>query len=198
MCRYAFKNYKPHFVCFECRKQFKRPPLVDLLRQSGQASLFERLERYPSRALLARAERAAGVTLDKLRSDYRATVSKCPQCGSVMADMGLDFKPPPTSAVRAWARIRGLLKVGFYWHTCGCSGPGYIPTNATDYEAYLGQRAKLFASRLKSARRSKSLDAAARAREGRHWSELLDAIVVEQRRANPQAAQRRTRKGTAR
>jgi DNA-directed RNA polymerase subunit RPC12/RpoP len=24
MCRYAFKTYKPHYACFQCRKAFKR------------------------------------------------------------------------------------------------------------------------------------------------------------------------------
>lgn len=29
--------------------------------------------------------------------------AKCPQCGLLMADIGLDFKPPRTSDAKAWA-----------------------------------------------------------------------------------------------
>jgi hypothetical protein len=194
MCRYAFKTYKPHFVCFECRKQFKRPPLGDVLRQSGQASVLQRLERAPSPAMRARVERSIGTTLESLKREYRTLVSKCPQCGTTMADLGLDFKPPPTADLRAWARIRGLLNVGLTWHTCGCSGPGFIPSNATDYNAYLERRARLFASRLKDVQNRESLDAATRTREAQYWSGLLNAVAVEQNRPHSEVAQRKPRR----
>ncbi len=34
MCRYAFKQYKQHFACFECRKTFKIP--FEVTRSEGQ------------------------------------------------------------------------------------------------------------------------------------------------------------------
>jgi len=191
MCRYAFKTYKPHFVCFECRKQFKRPPIGDVLNQSGKLGLLQRIERARGPAMRARIERDAGTTLEGLKRDYRTLVSKCPQCGATMADMGLDFKPPPATSIRAWTRIRALLRVGFTWHTCGCSGPGFIPANATDYHAYLENRAHYFASRLKSVQRSASLDAATRVREAHHWNALLDALSAERDRINDHVAQKR-------
>ena len=96
-----------------------------------------------------------------------------------MADLGLDFKPPRSSAVRSWSRIRGMYTVGHVWHTCGCSGPGFIPTNATDYRTYLTQRAELFSARLKTARRRPTLDRAARLAEAHHWAELLERVQSE-------------------
>lgn len=92
MCRYAFTTYKPHYVCFECRKMFRRRLLRDI--NHGQKESVE---------------------------------AKCPQCAGYMADMGLDFKPPKTSDIKAWEHIRNLYSVGITFHSCGCSGPGYIP-----------------------------------------------------------------------
>lgn len=92
MCRYAFSIYKPHFVCFECRKMFRRRLLKDI--NYGQKESVE---------------------------------AKCPQCGGLIADMGLDFKPPKTDDVKAWNHLQDLYSVGITFHSCGCSGPGYIP-----------------------------------------------------------------------
>lgn len=55
------------------------------------------------------------------------TPSKCPNCGNNMANMGLDFKAPKMKDVDAWKHIANLYKVGITFHSCGCSGPGYIP-----------------------------------------------------------------------
>lgn len=91
MCRYAFSTYKPHYVCFECRKMFRRRLLGDIDRDLKESS-----------------------------------EAKCPQCGGLMADMGLDFKPPRKDDVKAWQHIKDLYSVGITFHSCGCSGPGYI------------------------------------------------------------------------
>lgn len=93
MCRYAFYLYKPHYVCFNCRKMFKRRLLHDIRE-----------------------------------GDKEGTVAKCPQCGGLTADMGLDFKPPRSNNIKAWEHIHNLFKVGITFHSCGCSGPGYIPS----------------------------------------------------------------------
>lgn len=92
MCRYAFSAYKPHYVCFDCRKMFRRRLLKDIDR-------------------------------DKENS----IEAKCPQCGGLMADMGLDFKPPRKTDIKAWQNVKDLYNVGITFHSCGCSGPGYIP-----------------------------------------------------------------------
>ena len=53
--------------------------------------------------------------------------AKCPQCGTFMADMGLDFKSPRKDDIKAWKHVQDLYSVGITFHSCGCSGPGYIP-----------------------------------------------------------------------
>lgn len=59
--------------------------------------------------------------------DKRTVEAKCPQCGALMADMGLDFESPKKDDLKAWAHIKSLYSVGITFHSCGCGGPGYIP-----------------------------------------------------------------------
>jgi hypothetical protein len=53
--------------------------------------------------------------------------AKCPQCGKLMADMGLDFASPKKDDTKEWNHIKDLYLVGITFHSCGCTGPGYIP-----------------------------------------------------------------------
>ena len=71
MCRYAGKRYKSHFVCFHCRKQFKRPPVEDVLAQRGTLEKYQRLLAAHLNPLRReRAERSAGTTIGVLRAKY--------------------------------------------------------------------------------------------------------------------------------
>ncbi len=60
------------------------------------------------------------------------TPAKCPDCGNIMADMGLDFESPKKKDVKAWNHISTLYKVDITFHSCGCSGPGYIPNDSNE------------------------------------------------------------------
>jgi len=59
-------------------------------------------------------------------STYEA---KCPECGELMANMGLDFESPKKDDIKKWEHIESLYSVGITFHSCGCSGPGYIPNS---------------------------------------------------------------------
>jgi len=67
-------------------------------------------------------------------------VATCPQCARPMADLGLDFHPPPTSARKAWATIASLWRAGITFHSCGCSGPGWRPSTSSALRVFLEQR----------------------------------------------------------
>jgi DNA-directed RNA polymerase subunit RPC12/RpoP len=54
---------------------------------------------------------------------------KCPDCGSFMANMGLDFESPKKDDVKKWEHLKSLYSVGIAFHSCGCNGPGYIPNS---------------------------------------------------------------------
>jgi len=75
-------------------------------------------------------------TFKRRRSDDLAgfdhnkeTDAKCPECGKLMANMGLDFEAPKKDDIKAWRHIRRLYSVGITYHSCGCTGPGYIPND---------------------------------------------------------------------
>ncbi len=71
----------------------------------------------------------------KLWSDIRkgkeVEGAKCPDCAEFMADMGKDFEAPKKTDKKAWEHIKKLYSVGITFHSCGCTGPGYIP-NSTE------------------------------------------------------------------
>lgn len=62
--------------------------------------------------------------------------AKCPQCGELTADMGLDFESPKKTDVKKWAHLKELYTVGITFHSCGCTGPGYIPKDKSQLIAY--------------------------------------------------------------
>jgi hypothetical protein len=62
--------------------------------------------------------------------------AKCPQCGEFMANMGLDFASPKKDNIKEWNHIKNLYSVSITFHSCGCTGPGYIPTNKESLIAY--------------------------------------------------------------
>lgn len=50
---------------------------------------------------------------------------KCPQCGEMMTQMGLDFKPPLKSKIKEWNLLKEMAESGKTFGSCGCTGPGY-------------------------------------------------------------------------
>lgn len=64
------------------------------------------------------------------------TEAKCPQCGELMANMGLDFASPKKDSIKEWNHIKNLYSVGLTFHSCGCTGPGYIPKDKNALIAY--------------------------------------------------------------
>jgi hypothetical protein len=77
---------------------------------------------------------------DVARDEQQSVAAKCPDCGQATASMGLDFKSPPKDDVKAWQHMRSLHAAGITYHSCGCSGPGYIPATTEELVAYLESR----------------------------------------------------------
>ena len=70
------------------------------------------------------------------KDDFQLREAKCPDCGQLMANMGKDFEAPKKSAIKAWEHFKLLYSVGITHHSCGCSGPGYIPNTSEGLLAY--------------------------------------------------------------
>lgn len=60
----------------------------------------------------------------------KGSPAKCPECSGLMANMGLDFETPKKTDIKAWSHIATLYTVGITFHSCGCNGPGYIPSDS--------------------------------------------------------------------
>ena len=159
MCRYAFSGpYKRHFACFACRKAFKQPPIEDYLSVQGRGHIYQQLAAVWSNASeLTRLEEELGLRLEDLRADFHAAQHKCPECGGLMADLGLDFKPPKQTDVRAWKAIAGMYRVGHEWWTCGCNGPGWVPQSPSEFKKYLVNRKAHYENQLRHSKDGESI-----------------------------------------
>lgn len=114
MCRYGINSYKPHYACFKCRKTFKRRLLIDIDLNAAKEKVWEHVP------------------------------YKCPQCSHVMANMGLDFESPKKTDQKAWKHIESLFTSGITFHSCGCSGPGYIPKDKEKLIEYLTEKKQIY------------------------------------------------------
>lgn len=76
--------YQPAFVCFACRKVFKRTN-ADFARGVGGLRIW----------------------------NFETWEVTCPQCGGRMAYPGPQFKAPPRDDTRAWAIAEALVRGGF-------------------------------------------------------------------------------------
>ncbi|TCC92146.1 hypothetical protein EZ428_10475 [Pedobacter frigiditerrae] len=73
---------------------------------------------------------------DIQRGEDTKNEAKCPECGELTASMGLDFESPKKTDLKKWAHLKSLYSVGINFHSCGCTGPGYIPNTTEKLIAY--------------------------------------------------------------
>lgn len=79
----------------------------------------------------------------------QSKVARCPECGHLMANMGLDFKSPKKDDLKTWQHIKDLYSVGVTFHSCGCTGPGYIPANKEKLIEYLLEKKEMYVKNLR-------------------------------------------------
>jgi hypothetical protein len=96
-----------------------------------------------------------------------------------MIDMGLDFKPPRQSDVKAWRIFQGMYRVGHAFHTCGCVGPGWIPKSTSDYREYLASRKKHYEEQLEGIQNSSDASPEAKKEAAEYWSSRIEAVDQE-------------------
>lgn len=178
MCRYAFSGpYKQHFACFACRKAFKQPAIDEYLARSGRDFAYSKLVSVSSnKSKLAKREEEFGLRLADLEAEYHST-RKCPECREEMADLGLDFKAPRQTDKKAWAIIQGMYRAGHEWRTCGCDGPGWIPTTPQEYQRYLTSRMTTYENNLMRAQASDAIEEKQASVE--YWATRIRAIKQE-------------------
>jgi hypothetical protein len=114
------------------------------------------------------------VDVDPLGDEHPA---RCPQCGMLMADMGLDFAPPKTSNVKAWHTAATLFEVGETFHSCGCGGPGYRPKDPAKLAAFFADRLREYQAQLAGWTRDTTKARAANRKSAMaHWRSRIAAL----------------------
>jgi hypothetical protein len=81
------------FACFVCRKSFKRPQF------SASNNRF------------MTSEQATGQQQESARFD-NSRQYKCPDCGGQAHFMGIDFKAPKKSDIKAWQAAEEYIRSG--------------------------------------------------------------------------------------
>src|SRR5262249_17934972 len=71
--------------------------------------------------------------------------ARYPKCSLLMANMGLDFAPPAMGDTKAWIAAERLYEVGETFHSCGCSGPGYRPSDPAKLAAFFEELKRQYA-----------------------------------------------------
>ncbi|MTI29256.1 hypothetical protein [Xanthovirga aplysinae] len=150
MCRYAFKTYKIHFACFDCRKSFKKAPIEDLAIQNGDWEDYKEVFWNISSGKNKKLLKENPEKVEYLTEKYKNRKEKCPECGGLMADLGLDFKAPKKDKVKEWEIIRGLYRSGKTFYSCGCDGIGYVPKDKKAYKDYLIKNRTYYQDRLEN------------------------------------------------
>ena len=149
MCRYGFHTYKQHYLCFNCRKQFKQytpfekmgKDLSDRYIKLDKKNKGEyRLPKYHGDydrnnpvILLTPEEK---IEYDALTKQYYSD-QLCPQCRCAMANVGLDIKAPKMTDKAAWKALEESYALGYTFRSCGCSGPGLVPIDKNEFKAFL-------------------------------------------------------------
>ncbi len=67
-------------------------------------------------------------------------IARCPGCGQWLVSLGRDFKPPRRSDIKAWKVVERLYQNSVIFDSCGCSGPGWRPTQHRDVDSFLKSR----------------------------------------------------------
>ena len=184
MCRYGFKTYKSHLVCFTCHKAFKQIAFEDLFLKVSKTLLYKE---FGSRGkdifwawhLFSDKEKSI---INKMQDEYAKEINqkrfKCPECGQLMADLGLDFKAPRKTAIKQWKIIEGMYTIGHSWHTCGCNGPGFIPKEKYQYIEYLKNHLAGFNEQLHSSQ-NVNVDDKEKNNNIKYWANRVELVQKE-------------------
>jgi hypothetical protein len=73
-------------------------------------------------------------------ADGEVPIRPCPQCGSAMANLGLDFKAPRQTDVKQWRKVQRLFAAGYDFHSCGCCGPGPRPATLHEVGPFIAEQ----------------------------------------------------------
>lgn len=177
MCRYAFHAYKPHYVCFNCRKMFKQPLLEDMIIQNGDWDNYQRAFLEKNSAKKQHYINENPDVVQYIEERYLNKAYKCPECAQNMLPIGMDVRVPKKDDKKAWKILESMYKLGNTFHSCGCYGSGYIPKDTKNYSTYLQQIENQYKLRL--ADRSRAFSEKDLSEYIRYWETKLQLVQQE-------------------
>lgn len=178
MCRYGFHIYKPRLACFSCRKALKRVAFDDYLRSLGKEHLLTSSKYSFSRAR-PKSPGEKALKLQQAREQYLASISTCSDCGEKMGFLGFDFRPPKRSDFKAWNRVRTQHRWGKRFLSCGCNGPGFIPTSQVEFRDYISEVVIQYAENIERWIASRDSDPTEREEGIQYWKSRLLQVDLE-------------------
>ncbi|RKF04000.1 hypothetical protein C8N26_1632 [Tenacibaculum lutimaris] len=87
--------------------------------------------------------------IDRDSREFEKQSYKCPECNGATVDMGLDFESPKKSDLKAWNHMKNLYETGITFHSCGCTGPGYIPKDKNKLIDFLKEKKEVYIKNLR-------------------------------------------------
>jgi hypothetical protein len=102
MCRYGFYKYKCTYGCFNCQVGFKRRLMSDAMTEEEMNLM-----------------KVDGKLVEK---DFH-----CPNCRTLMVNLGRDLRLPKKSEDEQWQCIKYLVDNKYNIYSCGCQGIGFVP-----------------------------------------------------------------------
>ena len=106
MSEYYIKKmtrYKRHFICFECRKNFKQPNEKDIAEKNGDYSLLMNAFYY-----FKKKKEISKSTIDYLNTTYFENKILCPQCRKQMVEVPMSFETPPKRELKKWKSLKSF------------------------------------------------------------------------------------------
>ncbi len=194
MCRYGFHRYKNHYLCFNCRKQFKKLDAFDVMgkdltdryvhleqKVSGRYQLPKYNPKYDRNNPIIQPMDEEQAEYEGLRKQYFGA-KICPECSQPMAYVGKDIKAPKMRDKEAWKTLQNSYTMGYTFHSCGCGGPGFVPKDKEQYKAFLEKNLASYRDGLKKSEVQLATgikDTSLWNADKFYWHERIDKIEAE-------------------
>lgn len=110
---------------------------------------------------------------DITRAKIESKPFHCPECRSLMANVGLDCEIPKKSNTQQWKVLESLYEIGITYHSCGCGGPGYMPKELDELKSFLLNMKTVYSNHYKSSLSKdglKTVQKSERTESLKHWS----------------------------